>query len=747
MTQGHLATVGVDVAYYSDRSEILKSRLKLLLKKLAVGLVLVSILLSLYMNLRLAFWVTLGIPISFMAALLALPQFDVSINMISLFAFIMVLGIVVDDAIIVGENIYRKQEEGHGSLKAAVDGTLEVGRPVVFAVLTTIVAFWPLTMAEGTMGKIMRNIPIVVILVLAGSLIESLFILPAHLERSAKKAQQRKPGPIREKRFARWLRLVINGPYTRLVKLCIDWRYAVIAIGLVALLLSYGIWQAGWIKFVFFPRVEGNTMRAYVTMPVGTPVERTEEVIRRIEQAALGVIEEADRQRSPESPSLMRYSMMLIGRHSGRGATSGSGGHLAQIWVNLIDSEQRSVSTAELTGRWRKKIGNIPDAESVTYRSEIHGAGNPIEIHLSLDDHNQLEAAAEDLKTELQRYPGVFDVGDSFLPGKKEMQLKLKPAARSLGLTLDDLARQVRHAFYGAEALRLQRGKDEMKVMIRYPDAERKSLGSVEEMRIRTPDGLEVPFSQVAQVDIKQGYASIQRAQRLRVIKVTADIEPTVTNANEVRMALKDTVLPRLQNLYPGLRFTVEGEGKQQQESLSDVVKGFGLALFGIYALLAIPFRSFSQPLIVMAAIPFGFVGALAGHLIMGFNFSLLSLFGMVGLAGVVVNDSLVLVYTANRWRRQGNLAYEAIVKAGRQRFRPILLTSLTTFAGLTPMLLERSVQAQFLIPMAISLGFGVLFGTIVTLLLIPSGYMILEDLHRLFRRTRGDIVADQTNP
>jgi multidrug efflux pump subunit AcrB len=314
-------------------------------------------------------------------------------------------------------------------------------------------------------------------------------------------------------------------------------------------------------------------------------------------------------------------------------------------------------------------------------------------------------------------------------------------------LTLDDLARQVRHAFYGAEALRLQRGKDEMKVMIRYPEAERKSLGSVEDMRIRTPDGLEVPFSQVAQVDIQQGYASIQRAQRLRVIKVTADIDPALTNANEVRMALKDTVLPRLQNLYPGLRFTVEGEGKQQQESLGDVIKGFGLALFGIYALLAVPFRSFSQPLIVMAAIPFGFVGALMGHLIMGFNFSLLSLFGMVGLAGVVVNDSLVLVYTANRLRRQGKLSYEAIVKAGRLRFRPILLTSLTTFAGLTPMLLERSVQAQFLIPMAISLGFGVLFGTLVTLLLIPSGYMILEDLRNLFGRTRGDVVADQINP
>ena len=735
---------GIDVAFYSDRSEILKSRLNLLLKNLAIGLVLVSILLSLFMNLRLAFWVTLGIPISFMAALLVLPEFDVSINMISLFAFIMVLGIVVDDAIIVGENIYRKQEEGLGSLKAAVEGALEVGHPVIFSVLTTMVAFWPLTMAAGTMGKIMRNIPIVVILVLAGSLVESLFILPAHLARSAKKAQQRRSGPVKEKRFARWLRLIIDGPYTRLVKLCVNWRYASMAIGLVLLLLSYGVWQAGWIKFVFFPRVEGNTMRCYVTMPVGTPVERTEAVIRRIEQAALEVIDAADSQRPADAPSLMRYSMMLIGRHSGRGATRGTGGHLAQIWVNLIESEKRQVSTATLTRRWRKKIGNIPDAESVTFRSEIHGAGNPIEVHLSLDDHDQLVAAADALKTELQRYSGVFDIGDSFLPGKKEMQLKLKPVARSLGLTLDDLARQVRHAFYGAEALRLQRGKDEVKVMVRYPESERNSLGSVEDMRIRTPAGLEVPFSQVAQVNIEQGYASIERAQRLRVIKVTADVEATVTNANEVRMALTNTVLPRLQNLYPGLRYTLEGVGKEQKESLGDVFKGFAIALFGIYALLAIPFRSFSQPFIVMAAIPFGFVGAMAGHLIMGFNISLLSLFGMVGLAGVVVNDSLVLIYAANRMRRQGHNPYDAITKAGCLRFRPILLTSLTTFVGLSPMLLERSVQAQFLIPMAISLGFGVLFGTLVTLLLIPCGYMILEDLHNLLGGRRGELVKEQ---
>jgi len=736
---------GVDVKFYSDRSEILKSRLELLLKNLAIGLLLVTCLLGFFMNVRLAFWVTLGIPISFAACLLVLPYFDVSINMISLFAFIMVLGIVVDDAIIIGENIYRKQEEGYSSFQASVEGAVEVGRPVIFSVLTTIVAFWPLMMAAGTMGKLMRNIPIVVMLVLAGSLVESLFILPAHLERSASKAAARNTRPAKEKRTARWLKRMINGPYSRLVKFCINWRYATLTVGVIALALSFGVWKAGWIKFTFFPKVEGNTMRCYVTMPVGTPVERTQEVITRIEQAALEAIAEMDHQRPQEARSLKEYSLMLVGAHSGRGATRGSGGHLAQVWVNLIESEKRDISTAQLTRRWREKVGAIPDAESITFRSEIHSAGNPVEIHLALDDNDQLISAADDVKMELRRYPGVFDVSDSFLPGKKEMQLKLKPAARSLGLTLDDLARQVRHAFYGAEALRLQRGKDEIKVMVRYPESERKSFGFVEDMRIRTPSGGEVPFGQVAQVTVEQGYATIERAQRLRVVKVTADVNEAVTNANEVRMVLTDSFLPRLKSRYPDLRYSLEGEGKEQEESLGDVFTGFAIALFGIYALLAIPFKSFTQPLIVMAAIPFGFVGALAGHLIMGYNISLLSLFGMVGLAGVVVNDSLVLVYAANRMRSQGENARDAVTKAGCLRFRAILLTSLTTFAGLTPMLLERSVQAQFLIPMAISLAFGVLFGTFVTLLLIPCGYIIHEDFYRLIAGVRSKLIVDQT--
>jgi multidrug efflux pump subunit AcrB len=721
---------GVEIAYYRDRSRILKSRLELLLKNLAIGLILVSFLLWLFMDLRLAFWVTMGIPISFMAGLFVLPSANVSINMISLFAFIMVLGIVVDDAIIVGENIFRKQEQGFPPLKAAVEGTLEVGRPVIFAVLTTIVAFWPLTMAGGTMGKIMRNIPIVVILVLLGSLVESLLILPAHLNRSAAKQQKNRTDRRRKEKFtARWLRWFIQQPYKRMVHFCVRWRYATLACAIALLIISFGIWKAGWVKFTFFPKVEGNTMRCYITMPTGNPVERTRDVVAYVEEAARDLLSELDKDRPDGAPALLEYSLSLIGRHSGRGGAIGTGGHLGQVWINLLDTEEREFSTSELTRKWRKKIGVIPDAESISFRSEIHSAGNPIEVHLSSDDHEQLLAAADTLKNELKGFPGVFDIGDSFLPGKKELQLKLKPAARSLGLTLNDLARQVRHAFYGAEALRLQRDKSEVKVLVRYPDAERRSVGFIEEMRIRSPEGMEVPFSQVAEVKMEQGYTTIERAQRQRVIKVTADVDESVTNANEVRMALTRESLPQLQTQFYGLRYTIEGEGKEQKESLADVLKAFGIGLFCIYALLAIPFKSFTQPIIVMSAIPFGMVGAMLGHLLMGFNFSILSFFGMVGLAGVVVNDSLVLVYAANRLYDEGKDPETAVIRAGGLRFRAVILTSLTTFAGLTPMLLEKSVQAQFLIPMAVSLGFGVLFSTIITLILIPCGYMIHRDI------------------
>lgn len=720
---------GVQVAIYGDRSTILKSRLNLLGKNMAYGLCLVVLLLGIFLNLRLAFWVTLGIPISFAASLILLPTYDVSLNMVSLFAFIMVLGIVVDDAIIVGENVFRHSEQGAPPLTAAVEGTLEVGRPVVFSVLTTIAAFWPLLQAGGTMGKMMQNIPLVVMLVLAASLVESLFILPAHLARSKSTRRAADPAAARSNVVARGLKRFVDGPYRRWLALALRWRYLTMASGVALLLVTVGIWLGGHIKFVFFPKVESDNMNMTLTMPAGTSITRTREVVDRIEQAARDVVAEQERHRPDGSPPLMEYISATLGAHFGRGTANDVGSHLAQVRVQLVEGENRQVSTIELTKLWRKAVGRIPDAEAISFRSTLHSFGNAIEVDLSIDDDDQLLAASTALKQELQRHPGVSDIEDSFLPGKTEMQLKLKPAAANLGLTLNDLARQVRHALYGAEALRFQRDQDEVKVMVRYPESQRTSLGNVEQMRIRTPEGIEVPFSAVAEVTMRQGYASIKRAQRQRVVTVSADVDEKVANADEIRQNLEKNYLPWLKSKYPNLRYTMEGEGRSRNESLQDVLSSFGIALFCIYALLAIPFRSFAQPLVVMAAIPFGIVGAIWGHLLTGFNISVMSLFGIVGLTGVVVNDSLVLVHKANALRNAGMDALHAVQDAGAMRFRAIILTSLTTFAGLTPMLLEHSIQARFLIPMAVSLGFGVLFATIITLVLIPCGYLILNDL------------------
>jgi len=726
---------GIDVDYFADRSEILRSRLDLLLRNMAMGLVLVIIVLGLFLDLKLAFWVTLGIPISFAFGLWVLPPLDVSINMISLFAFILVLGIVVDDAIVVGENVFKKREAGMSSMKAAVEGAREVAAPVVFAVLTTVVAFVPLLLGSGSMGKVMRNIPVVVCVVLVGSLLESLFILPAHLARS-KQARVRK-----EKKTTTWLMGVINGPYGSLLDFCLRWRYATVALGVMVLLLALGTFTSGILKFTLFPKVESDVLTANLTMPAGTPVEHTSQVVADLERTAKEAVTSADKERPKDAPSLYQYTVSLVGvQAGGRGPHGGSpetGGHVATVFTQLLEGENRDFSAAELGNRWRKQTGVIPEAQAVTFSSDLFSAGNAIEVHLSSDDQEMLLTAADELKARLKTYPGVSDVADSWLPGKDELQLKLKPMARSLGLTLEDLSRQVRHAFYGAEALRLQRAQDEVKVMVRYPENERKSLGNIEGMRIRTPDGYEVPFSEVAEVSLEEGYASIERAQRRRVVKVTADVDEKVANAAELRNNLEKKVMPELVERYPSLRYDMEGEGREQAESMADVQQGMLLALFGIYVLLAIPFRSFTQPLVVMAAIPFGIVGAVVGHLLMGHNLSLLSLFGIVGLSGVVVNDSLILIHRANALVAEGMTPGQAVREAGPHRFRAILLTSVTTFAGLTPIILERSLQAQFLIPMALSLGFGVLFATGITLLLIPSLYMILEDIHRLSARIK----------
>jgi multidrug efflux pump subunit AcrB len=664
--------------------------------------------------------------------------------MISLFAFILILGIVVDDAIVVGENIFRKREKGIEPFKAAVDGTVQMARPVIFAVLTTIAAFWPLLTIGGVRGNIMKNIPIVVILVLLGSLAEALLILPSHLARSRFKLPAGKDEKKKEKPANRWLKELIRGPYHIFLKKCLKWRYATLAFGIALLIASISLLTSGRIKMTIFPKMDSDMLICSIVMAPSTPVAKTREILNHIEQSAIDMLKEFDAKRPEGAPPLLEEYYSLLGIHMsgmGPGARGSIGGHLAQVHIQLISGEDRDIKATYLAGEWRKKTGRIPAAESISFTGQLHGGGTAVEIHLSSDDHDRLLSAVEAMKSRLHEYTGLRDINDDYMPGKNELQLNLLPEARSLGITLNDLASQVRAAFYGAEGLRIQRGQDEVKVLVRYPDAERKSLGNIETMRIRMPDGTEIPFNRVAKVSMEKGYATISRSHRQRVIAVSADINEETANSTEVNNDLIDKILPEMRSAWPGVRFAIEGAGKRNQEFMADILKSFIFAIFLIYALLAIPFRSFSQPFIVMSAIPFGMVGALLGHLIMGYDLSMMSLFGIVGLSGVVVNDSLILIEATNRLRERGKSHFDSIVTAGTVRFRPIVLTSLTTFGSLMPMILERSIQAKFLIPMAAGLAYGVLFATGITLLLIPCLYLILEDIHNTAIKIRAKIL------
>ena len=735
---------GIHLDYSRDDARLLRSRMDLLLRNARLGLVLVFICLSLFLDLRLAFWVMLGIPISFLGAFVLMQPFDASINMISLFAFIVALGIVVDDAIVVGENVYSHRERGKPFLRAAIDGTLEVGVPVVFSVLTSVAAFMPLFFVEGMMGKIMGVIPVIVISVLLLSLVESLLILPAHLSAEGKGLISRAIDRVFRRpiawhdRTAAWvdrrLRHVIDHYYVRSLKLSLANPLASMALAIAMILLTVGWIAGGHIKFVFMPQIESDWLTVSVTMPQGTTVAQTEDVVKHIEEAALRVRDEIDVERGPDQPSIYRNVFTSIGdqpmgrrTHFAAAGPTGGRAHLAEVTVELLPSEERDLSSAAIEARVRREVGEIPGPESVIFSSTLFSTGNPIEVELASDDFPQLLKAVERLKEEIARYPGTADIDDSFQEGKLELKLTLKAPARTLGLTMADLARQVRYGFYGGQALRLQRGSDDVRVMVRYPEAERRTLGDVENMRVRTPAGGEVPFSEVAIVTLGHGYAAIQRVDGQRVVTVSAGIDEEQANADKINRDLASRFLPALMQDYPGLHYRYAGEQRERADSLQSLGFNFIIALFAIYVLLAIPFQSYTQPFVVMSAIPFGVIGAVWGHVFMGLDLAMLSIFGIVALSGVVVNDSLVLLSFYNQLRRQGMERDAALIEAGRQRFRPILLTSLTTFFGLLPMILEKSIQAQFLIPMAVSLGFGILFSTSIILIGVPTTMKMLE--------------------
>ena len=729
---------GMKLTVWMNQADILIDRLSLMARNGVMGFLLVFVMLALFLELRLAFWVSLGIPISFLGAIMLMPGWDITANVVTTFAFVMVLGIVVDDAIIVGENIYRHQQRHPNRLEGAIEGAQEIAKPVIFAVLTTVAAFSPLLFVPGMMGKMMIFVPMIVIPCLLFSLVESLNILPAHLAHR----RPHRPGPWLsfQRLFANGLERFIDGVYRPALAFSLRWRYLALAVGVSTLILTGGMVAAGWIAFHFFPSPEAEVITASVTMPLGTPPEATSAAVQRLEDGAARLDREV---REQTGTSVVRHVYAAVGDQPlggdgpgpFRGLGTASSGHLGQVLLELAPADSRSLRAEYLSNRWRELTDAIPEATELAFVADEQSAGSDVDVMLVGPDMAQMRAAADRLKQHLQGYAGVYDITDSFRAGKEEIKLGITPAAETLGLTLQDLGRQVRQAFYGEETQRIQRGRDDIRVMVRYPADERRSLGNLESMRIRTPDGTEVPFSHVAVVEPGRGFASIKRVDRNRAINVMAAIDENVTTTGDVNGDLAANVLPQILAAYPGVRYAFEGVQAEQQDAIGGLQIGFTLALFAIFALLAIPLKSYVQPLIIMSAIPFGLVGAVWGHIIVGVHISLMSTMGIVALSGVVVNDSLVMVDFINRNRRRAGSLLAAVQAAGAARFRPILLTSLTTFAGLAPLLFEQSTQADFLKPMAISLAFGVMFATFITLVLVPTSYMILEDVRWVLRR------------
>ncbi len=727
---------GMRLTSWMNQADALVDRLGLMLRNGVAGLALVFALLAVFLELRLAFWVSLGIPISFLGTFMLMPGLDVTANIVSTFAFIMVLGIVVDDAIIVGENVYRHQRHGRAPLEDALAGVREVATPVFFAVLTTVAAFAPLLFVPGLVGKMMRYVPLVVIPCLLFSLVESLNILPAHLTRA--RTQRRGRWSRFQRTLADGIEAVVERVYRPALVVSLRWRYLSLAAGVSVLVLTVGLLAGGRVAFQFFPAPEADVIYATLAMPPGTGPAVTAAVAQRLEDSAERLRREVLEQAGsdPLRHVLTAVGNQPLGQAPGPlwGAPNEATGHLAQVMLELVPAGERGVRADELGRRWRELTGPIPEALELGFSASDLLPGEDVNVQLVGADPVQLRSAVERVKDRLRGYAGVHDVTDSFEGGPREMRIGIKAAAESLGLALEDVGRQVRQAFYGEEAQRIQRGADDIRVMVRYPAEQRRSLGHLESMRIRTPDGGEVPFSYVASVETGRGASSITRVNRRRAIHVTATLDESVTSAGAVLAALAADVMPAVVRDHAGVRYSFEGSQADQEAVIGSLQVGFPLALFVIFALLAIPLESYVQPLIIMGAIPFGFVGAVGGHIVMDENVTMLSIMGIVALSGVVVNDSLVMVDFINRRRRQGGSLLAAVQEAGAARFRPILLTSITTFAGLAPLLLEQGAQADWLKPMAVSLAFGVLFATFITLVMVPAAYLVLDDVERLLR-------------
>jgi multidrug efflux pump subunit AcrB len=714
-----------------DESEFVRGQLNLLARNGIIGLILVVSILWFFLNSRLSFWIAMGIPISISGALILMWALGQTINQISLITFIIVLGIIVDDAIVVGESIFVHRRRGKPPLQAAVDGVCEMGGPVIAAVLTTIVAFLPLAFVPGILGKIIVIMPIVVISALLISLVECLFLLPAHLNHLPAVAPRARSGPAWKVRAARIHEVTghaleafaerIYAPFARKV---VRHRYVTLCVAMSVVLATIGLVGGKVIRVVFWPPVDGNTLRALVEFPAGTSPEVTRDAVEQTRQAFQHV---AERTTTESGDPLIRNVYTNVYENAP---------HLGRVVVEMIGTSKRGVHSQELAAAWEREVGAIPGAVQQSFvEDQVGMGGSPIEIWLHGKDLDALRAAAEELKDKLREYDGVFQVAGDLRSGTKELRVRLKPEAHTLGLTLDQVARQLYAGYYGEEAIRLQRGRDDMRVRVRYPEDERQTLAELDLIRVRTPSGMEVPFRSVADIELAEGVASIKGSNGLRRIAVTASADVSRANPSDIVAELSDAYLDDLAARYGQIVWSVEGVEESNQETLAGLKEGFLIALLGIYTILAVLFRSYIQPLIVLTIVPFGIVGALFGHLALGIPVTFLSLFGIVALAGVVVNDSIVLTECVNNLLAEGTSFLDAVCMGGVRRFRAIFLTTASTCIGLTPLILERDLQAQVVIPMAVSIAAGVAFSTLLTLLFLPAMLAIVNDLRRALHR------------
>ena len=736
---------GINLEVWGDRSIYLQDRLDMMSKNMLQGAILVFIVLSLFLRLKVAIWAVIGIPIAFFGALWLMPvgPFPVTINMISLFGFIMVLGIVVDDAIIIGESIYTKiRADGH-SIENVIKGAQKVALPATFGVLTTIAAFAPMLFVTGFAGPFFKAMSVVVILCLFFSIIESKLILPAHLAYAkideineeeifspySNIPWYKRPSRLfqRANRFVQNnLHSIIENKYAPLIEKAVRNRGLTIATFLSALIIIIGILNSGITKFVLFPEVPGDYVVVELTMIDGSSAESRDEVINRIEQAALDINDEWLEKYPNDLPPINK-----MGAYTGGMTELGTpvAGDNIGLLVAELPFENRKVSVLELENMWRDKVEDMPGVKKLTFDSGRNiGGGSSISFNILGEDIKQLEEASKQLERKLTEYEGVFDIRSSLNVGGEEIKLDIKPQAESLGLSMASVGRQVRQAFYGEEAQRIQRGKNEIKVMVRYPEEDRTSIGNLESMRIRNNNGDEIPFSSVATASFGKAYSSIIRENGIRVVTVSADADSSTVEPRRVISDITENFIPEMMDKFPQLEFDLEGSSSETVKLVQELTNASIAALFLIYILIAIPLKSYLQPIIIMSVIPFGLIGAVIGHIVLNEAISMFSLFGLVALAGVVVNDSIIMVDFINKARQEGMDIIQAVVNSGTQRFRAIILTSLTTAIGLMPIMTETSTQAQFVIPMAISIAFGIVFATVITLFLVPCLYVLQDD-------------------